>query len=371
MKHLLTIHSIIIAIITIGLTGQHPLMGDDAAEIPPDTEAKGSPTLADEPSKLPLIIATLTPDTTVLTVGDYKLTWKEISKNINEMMLKNPPNVEDKAQQLEKQLKQYLKTFAQRGLFLLEANQQGITVTDAERLKYEAELEEGLKKSEAKITKEDVLASFAKGQSTLAKLSYEDTLKILKLDKIKFENLTVSDEEIAQYATVVQALNNSFKVRNEEKRKLAEDLLTREEIRTDEGFAELAKEFSDGKDAPDGGLLDYDFTREELAELNGLKEFNYQPGETTPVFDVGHGFRIMRVLKEVPPKEEGQPVKYRLAQMLFGKIQMQPTDAETLRAKLAPMKHKKAIADYAMELSRKYPVKTIFFSSGLWQTEQP
>ena len=54
--------------------------------------------------------------------------------------------------------------------------------------------------------------------------------------------------------------------------KLAQD----PDLQTNEGFKKLAKEYSEGVEAEWGGDLKYDFTHEELAEVNEIKEFNWK-----------------------------------------------------------------------------------------------
>ena len=73
-----------------------------------------------------------------------------------------------------------------------------------------------------------------------------------------------------------------------------------------------------------------------------------------------------RIRAEILAEKEGGKPKIRVAQILIGKLATQPTDDETLRVKFLPNKKKNMLAAYAQELSKKYPVTTVFFPNGLW-----
>lgn len=354
-------HYQFIILLLVCLTGSQFILADETAISEKKNAPKDTNTL--------LTIASLQPDSIILTVGDFNVAWKEISETVKKMAPTGAILKDNAVQSLNKWLYEYLTMLAQRGLFLMEAKQMGLTVTDEDRRQYESELEKNLKDSGRKESAADIIKAFNTKGSTLTHLSYEDVLKLLKLDHDKFSKLDVTEAEMNQYINMIKAINNGIKTKNAEKRKKAEELLLKEEIQTDEGFANLARQFSEGVEASNGGELDYEFTREDLAAINGLKEFNYVVGETTPILEAQYGFRIMRVLKEIPPKDNTQPPKYRVAQLLFAQTPLESTEPEDAKARILPQKHKEALDSFAYELAKKYPVKTLFFPEGLWKTE--
>ena len=99
--------------------------------------------------------------------------------------------------------------------------------------------------------------------------------------------------QIKPVSTNIEKQNN---IRREQVKALRQD----PEITTAEGFAKCAKEYSEGVEGDKGGELDYDFTREELADNLDLKSFDWKVGETTPLLESSSSYRIMRVLRELP-----------------------------------------------------------------------
>jgi hypothetical protein len=202
--------------------------------------------------------------------------------------------------------------------------------------------------------------------SRLVKLSFDDTLLVIKLDKEKFKDLELTEQEKAVCRQYLNTINNNVNKQNEQHRLSLTKLADDPEIKTDDGFAKNAKDISEGTESARGGELDYDFERDELAKALELPAFDWKVGETTPMLESSSCYRIMRVLREVPPEKEGDKPKIRVAQILIGKLATQPTDDETLRVKFLPNKKKNMLAAYAQELSKKYPVTTVFFPNGLW-----
>ena len=74
----------------------------------------------------------------------------------------------------------------------------------------------------------------------------------------------------------------------------------------------------------------------------------------------------MRVLRVSVPAKDGQPEKYRVAQLLFAKLANEDGSREGVKAKVLPLKKQKLLEDFAMELTKKYPVTCVLFPEGLW-----
>ncbi len=307
----------------------------------------------------------LKPESIVMKVGDMDVKWSEIQPWIRLQQQKAQRNNQTlDSKDLLKTLRAYLIQLASRGLFLQEAKSLGLTVTEENKKDFEHELEQILKLR--KQDKAEYMRRFDVPVSRLVKLSFDDTLLVIKLDKEKFKDLELTEQEKAVCRQYLNTINNNVNKQNEQHRLSLTKLADDPEIKTDDGFAKNAKDISEGTESARGGELDYDFERDELAKALELPAFDWKVGETTPMLESSSCYRIMRVLREVPPEKEGDKPKIRVAQILIGKLATQPTDDETLRVKFLPNKKKNMLAAYAQELSKKYPVTTVFFPNGLW-----
>ena len=307
----------------------------------------------------------LKPESVVMKVGDMDVKWSEIQPWIRLQQQKAQRNNQTlDSKDLLKTLRAYLIQLASRGLFLQEAKSLGLTVTEENKKDFEHELEQILKLR--KQDKAEYMRRFDVTVSRLVKLSFDDTLLVIKLDKEKFKDLELTEQEKAVCRQYLNTINNNVNKQNEQHRLSLTKLADDPEIKTDDGFAKNAKDISEGTESARGGELDYDFERDELAKALELPAFDWKVGETTPMLESSSCYRIMRVLREVPPEKEGDKPKIRVAQILVGKLATQPTDDEALRVKFLPNKKKNMLNAYAQELSKKYPVTTVFFPNGLW-----
>ena len=321
-----------------------------------------------------MMMAFMKPATVVLKVGELSLTWKEMSPSLRSLLAS--PNPKENGmregkmmdpQKLAEELRRRVQRMAKVGLFLQEARARKIEVSEEERTRYLSEMVAKLKQNGKGISKEKYLSSFRQtGESTMARLTLDDTLRMVKMEEQMFGDVDLTEQEYRSYGKYLKAVNEAVDKENQSRKKQVETLLDDPLIKTDEGFAMLAKEYSEGKEGAKGGELDYDFTRQELAEVNELKSFDWQVGEVTPVLETELGFRIMRVLRVSVPAKDGQPEKYRIAQLLFAKLANEDGSREGVKAKVLPLKKQKLLEDFAMELTKKYPVTCVLFPEGLW-----
>lgn len=314
----------------------------------------------------------LSPNTVVLQVGEFKATRRDLTPLLRRLARDKSGKRRQgelspqQIKQANKQIREHLQRLAQRGLFLLEARAQKLAVTAEERARYEAELEASLQNHPQRLTKEQFLKSLARDRSTLERLTFEDALLLQKLGEVRQAKLTVSAAEMQQMTAYLQAVNKTMQRHNEGKRLSLEGALKEDKIRTDAGFAEIAKELSEGTEARHGGELDYNFLRSELAEVNEIKEFPYQVGDTTPVLETASCYRIMRVLREVPPAKGEKEPRYRCAQILMGKVPVRDLkDTEAIKNEILVKKKQHDLLVYAIELSQKFPVQSVLFPNGV------
>lgn len=332
-----------------------------------DTEVE-SPAKEEEKDIIPLSerIALLTPSTTALQIGEEKLAWRELQPMLAHSIRRFAKTKD--AKELEKNTRKQLQNIAKRGVLYLEAKALNIEITEEERKAFEADLEANLQNNTQGMTKEKYIANFPAESKNILKLSFADNLKIIKLDQIKFSGLKITDKELELYIKYLQAVNEGIKTHND-KRKLSIEALRKDAtIETAEGFEALAREYSEGKESDWGGEVKYDFTRKELAEVNEIDSFDWKEGETTPVLETETAFRIMRVLS-VTPGKDGEPETLRVAQILCGKIAKEDiSDKAKLKSYMLSKKKEDAINKYTAELMKKYPVSSILFPDGLWET---
>ena len=317
----------------------------------------------------------LTPRSVVLEIDGQTATWRElyphIQKPVEDLLAGKwygkPSPVEIIHSTIQK--------LAARRMFAMEAKILGLLPSDEEKKTLQAEIVNNLKSTpNSKIkTLAQYISSFEMNDPNLLNVSYEDILNIMFLNSKLFADIAITDAELNFYIRYRRAVQQGFAGLNLQRHEAMKNIAKNPKLQTDEGFKEMAKEYSEGVEADWGGELDYNFTREELAEVNELKEFNWKVGEVTPVLENSLAFRIMKILRAIPPKTPDEPEKYRVAQILCGKIgdYEDLSDKEGLRARLTPQKQKAKIDEYTYQMSQRFNVKTPLFPDGLWQKPVP
>ncbi|MDQ0288442.1 peptidylprolyl isomerase [Oligosphaera ethanolica] len=305
-----------------------------------------------------MLMAFMKPTTVVIQVGSMSLQWHELQPLIRQFI---DPNQNKSSEESSKILRTLMQRIALRGLYLHEANARNIQVSEEQRRANEQQLEQGLQGNSRGATTEDVKKALAAGKSTLLSLSEEDAQRVVTLGNQLLAEITITDGEVDQQLLAMKAVRDSMQKQNESIKQFALGLLQKPEALTDQGFAYLAKEYSDGVEAKQGGVLNYDFTRSELATVNHIEQFELQVGQTSPLYETPTAFRVMRVLSRVAPEKEGDAEKLRAAQWLFRKMPVADEKSrDDLRAQLLVSKQKNAVAAIGQSLAKKYPVSCVF-----------
>ncbi|MDY0176583.1 MAG: peptidylprolyl isomerase [Lentisphaeria bacterium] len=329
----------------------------------PSAAASGTPSPA-------LLMAYLKPADTVLEVGDMRLSWREFQPLAQRIMGQGQS---DNPREAVKQLQQTLQRIALRGLYLQEARSLGIELSEEEKKIQEENLAAGLQGNTEGLSKEEFIKQFSETQSSLLKLNYEDAQKVVKLGDEMLKEISISDAELRPVIAMEKSLQNSFRKQNEARRKALAELLQDPRSHTDAGFAAIAREHSEGSEARLGGKLDYKFLPGDLAEVNQIESFPWQPGETSDLLETDTAFRVMRVLEKLPAEKPGEPQRLIVAQWLFKKFEVkEELDLAELRQRLLLEKQKKTMEFLGQKLQSKYAVKSPFFPEGLFkQLEAP
>ncbi len=317
----------------------------------------------------------LTPRSVVVEIDGQTATWRELYPHIEQYVGDLHTGRRRGRETAVELIHTTLQQLVARRMFAMEAKRLGLQPSDEEKKELEAEIVKNLKETNNKKIKTlaQYIASFDMNEPNLLNVSYEDILNIMYLNKKLFADITISDKELNNYIRYKRAVQRGIAGINIQRHEALKIIAKDPKLQTDAGFKEAAKEYSEGVEADWGGEIDYNFTREELAEVNEIKEFNWKVGEVTPVLETTSAFRIMKILRALPRKTPDEPEKYRVAQILCGKVGdfEDLNDKEGIRSRLTPEKQKAKIDEYTYQLSQQFNVKTPLFPDGLWQKTAP
>ena len=246
-------------------------------------------------------------------------------------------------------IRAYVQQMAKNAVVLHAAKEQGYVLSDAERAYYLDGIKNTLKENMPDDEVEKVLARYPKEGKGLFNPSIEDLLLIAKLNSKIVENIKVTETEIEEEANRIKAGNVAVEAFNKQMRKTMKEILEKPEVKTDAGFANLAKEYSEGKEAENGGVIEGEFPRSFVAAACELDEFELKAGETSGVLESETAFRALRVLKVLPPKKEGGEERVQIAQIILPKYpENEEVPVEKLREKMLPPKKQKVMEDFVM-----------------------
>lgn len=166
---------------------------------------------------------------------------------------------------------------------------------------------------------EEYLGQFPETATTPLSLSRNDMFLLFKWTEAQVAEVEVPEDAVQQALAQFQQIKDTFGFQVEEDRKNFAALAEEADLYTDEGFAKMAKEMSDGVEAERGGLIKEPMTRAEIAEANFDQPFTTPVGETSSLIETPTSLRYIRVLEEIPGTMPGEPPKLRIAQILYTK----------------------------------------------------
>jgi peptidyl-prolyl cis-trans isomerase C len=232
-------------------------------------------------------------------------------------------------------------------LLYQEAQERGISAS-------ESEVEQQIQQYKGQYGEEGFASALANAGMNEEQLRSEIS-RSLTIQNLLEEEVTsgidVTDEEVRQfYEENTQMFEESQSVKashilidtrdaeteeaKEEARARAEDLL--EELEGGADFAELAREYSEGPSAQNGGSLPQ-FSRGEMVPPFEEAAFALEPGEISDVVETRFGFHIIRVEEKTEggatPYEEVEP---QIAQYLEQQKQQEAVQAYLDELKEAP-----------------------------------
>ncbi len=288
----------------------------------------------DAPEMTPAGMALLKSGDVAFAIDDFEVTWQELYTFLLQNGLKisritlegeRTPTPTDAGEGAKLMLppdeERAMKLTGRliRNLVLLdEAHRQGKDATDediAEYTKrlagtYPGDINEYLRRFPEKT--DDKLTMTRRAMFTLAK--FTDSL---------LDGLEVPEEAIDLEINKLKSENKIYTDMTAQARMTFQELSLDPRINTDEGFAEMAREYSEGREANNGGVINQLATREQIAEANDGQPFATPVGQTSPMIETETAFRYIRVLAGVPG-QDGQPERLRIAQILYPKLYIRP-----------------------------------------------
>lgn len=311
------------------------------------------------------------PNEVVASVNDVKYLRKDMEKVVDALL---------KAQNIPAaQIEEARKYFEQRAVYsfviktvvLNEAKKENVSVTDEDRKKQLAKMEEALKGKNKTVDayfKESPLGEKA------ARAEFEDGLVIDKLlQKNVLDSIKVEPAEIEKVLAEIKAKNAETEESNKkldavnaERKKKIESLKAQLDGGAD--FATLAKENSDCPSKEKGGDLG-EFTHGQMVKAFEEAAFSQEIGKVGNVVQSPFGYHLIKVTAKSPAVEAkgDQPAKpetVTASHILIKTEQAQtiqpiPT-TEQLESHLKQQKSREAVQKYLDGLKTGAKIQTIF-----------
>lgn len=234
--------------------------------------------------------------------------------------------------------KKLLTGIIRQQVLLHLAREAGITVTPEEKEAY-------AKRWLANNPGKDIsvyYALFPQITTSPLQVSREDMFRLLKYTDTILADVEVPPAMIKEIQSQLETMKSQFEKSEAIRRKDFESYATMEGFNTDEGFAQLAKDYSDGVEKDNGGLISEPMTRKEIAECNDGQPFRTPVGQSSGLIETETSLRYIRVLEEIPSQMAGSPPKLKIAQILFAKRAMDiPSMEDIIKDQKYQMQEKK------------------------------
>ncbi len=279
----------------------------------------------------PLPVAAEIMDRVVASIGDDAITAFDVEKEGGALFrqIAATAAADERDERLAEARKKVLDSLIEKVLLLREAKRIDISVSDDE---VDSAVEKV--KTENKLTQEALLTALAREGITFDRYREEVRAQIVRskvIDKRVRAVIDVSDEDILIYYErnrdefstdeEIRARHILFLVPREagEERRLAIENRAAEVlalVRAGGDFAELARTYSEGPSAPEGGELGF-FRREDMVKAFSRAAFALEKGEISNLVLSPFGYHIIEVLDKrggtaLPFEEISQKIKARL-----------------------------------------------------------
>ncbi|MBR4517777.1 MAG: peptidylprolyl isomerase [Victivallales bacterium] len=223
-------------------------------------------------------------------------------------------------------VRRVLYALVRQQLLLRAARASGTVFTEADRQRF-AEL---WRSQNPDGDFAEYLSQLPLKATTPLTISRDDQMVLYAWSECQVRDLAVPEELVQQALSQIRQIEQAFGQQVETDRKEFEELADNADLYTDEGFAKLAAEYSDGVEADNGGVLGELLTRSEIAAANFDQPFTTPVGETSSLIETPTSLRYIRVLEEIPGTMPGEPPKLKVAQILYGKRALDDLPSEAL-----------------------------------------
>lgn len=271
---------------------------DKAEQQPAAAEQQPAAEQPAKPASVESEVVSLPPppkDTDVIaSVGDAKLTWAELNKQVDEMIAGyakvsgNPIPSEQLPQAKQEFRRNQVQAFIVDSVIGQAAKKAGVTVTDAFRAEQTKELEE---KQGKKI--DELVKTFPLGEAKAKELLEKQWLELALLEAKVFPNVKVTDEEVK---AAVEKNAAEIKLVSDEMAGYAKQLAEKTAV-----FEDLVKANSMVKNPMPIPSAQIPMMFPDKAAQEAIA--SAKDGEITGVIDVPGAKMIVKVVKRTPAKE--------------------------------------------------------------------
>ena len=288
----------------------------------------------EDPKMTPAGMALLKSGDIAFSIDDFQVTWQELydfllmnGLKISRITLEGErtPTPTDAAEAAKLMLPpdeeraMMLTGRLIRNLVLLdEAKLQGQDATEQDIAEYTKRLAESYPGDIG-----EYLRRFPEKADNKLVMTRQMMFTLAKFTDTLLADINVPEETIDLELNKLKAENKVYTDMTAQARMTFQELSLDPRINTDEGFAEMAREYSEGREASNGGVISQLATREQIAEANDGQPFPTQVGQTSPMIETETAFRYIRVLTSVPG-QNGEPERLRIAQILYPKLYVRP-----------------------------------------------
>ena len=306
----------------------------------------------------------------VASVDGVKLLRSEMDKIIDSAMAARPVPPEQAAEMRQAFEQNMVTTFVMKTLLLNEAKKEGLSVSDEERQKNIARIEEQLKTSGQDVTFDEYIKTLPLGEEAVRK-EFEEGMLIEKLFQTKIiATITVDDAEVEKVLEDIKAQSAAAEEANknleskEAKRAKIEGL----KKQLDEGadFAELAKANSSCPSAQNGGSLGT-FQRGMMVPPFEDAAFSQEIGKVGDIVETMFGYHLVLVTAktaatEAKGDEPATPETVTASHILLGfdrEQEIRPIpDAEEIRNSLKQQQAQPIMQDFMAGLKAKAKIES-------------
>ncbi len=283
-------------------------------------------------------MASLRADDLALRLPEGDFTWAQIqefladtssiyqdAKKKSSISTAKLTNGLDSRQQL--QARRVLRQLIRQRLLLAEARKAGsIPGQDAFKtlaLRWE-------KQSKAKISFEDFLKKFPLEAKSPLQLTRQDMLLLTSYLDQALDQVEIPAGMLEKNLAHLKELRATLEAEQAGKLEAFKLVAQMDGFQTDEGFALLARNFSEGAEASKGGVFDNPMTRQEIQDCNWGQPFVCQKGETSGLIETPTSYRYIRVLDVYPAARAGEAETLKVAQILMARRELEglPTEEE-------------------------------------------